>query len=142
MIKIEIAKAIDRQALTTLLLENGMEYIDPIEDFKLAWKDDVIAGCVRIERHAEADIIRPIVVAAAFRRNGVGRILLEESMAKDRPTVIAARERAIGFYKALGFTNTDWEAIPENQREECACCPDLSECRPRAMRYHRDEKNK
>ena len=141
MIKIEIAKPKNMPALAQLLQENGMGYTDPIEDFKLARKGEVIAGCVRIERHAEVDMIRPVVVAEAFRGKGIGRRLLKESMAKDRPTVIAARERAIGFYKALGFTITDWETIPGNQIEECAGCSDLSECRPCPMLYDRHRKN-
>ncbi|BBO81092.1 N-acetyltransferase [Desulfosarcina ovata subsp. sediminis] len=137
MIKTETAKPEDRSQVVNLLMENGMDYSDPIEDFTIARANHSIAGCIRIEPHATVKIIRPLVVASAYRKTGVGRLLLETAIpnANGRPVVIVSRGESRGFYKAVGFSEADWKLIPDHQREECNLCPERPSCNPVPMIY-------
>ncbi|GAB6908925.1 putative Acetyltransferase family protein [Desulfosarcina cetonica] len=133
MIEIETAKPEDRSRVVNLLMENGMDYIDPIEDFTVARANHAIAGCIRTEQHATVKMIRPLVVASAYRKTGVGRLLLESAMSNGRPVVIVSRGESSEFYKAVGFSKADWEVIPDHQREECDLCPERLSCNPVPM---------
>lgn len=137
MLRFERARPEDRRKLETLLSENKMECVEPIEDFMLAWQDEDIAGCGRIEDYPDVAMIRPLVVAKTFRNRGIGRFLLELILPTGKPTVVAARGESTGFYSALGFSCAEWQAIPINQTHECISCPDRTECRPQPMIHRR-----
>lgn len=137
MLRFERARPEDRSKLVALLFENGMECADPIEDFMLAWQDEDLAGCGRIEDYPDVAMVRPLVVAKNFRNRGAGRFLLELILPTGKPTVIVARGESVGFYSVLGFTYTKWQAIPINQTNECISCPDRTECRPQPMIHRR-----
>ena len=137
MIRIETAKPEDQLRLMELLLNNGMEYVDPVEAFMVAREGEAIVGCLRLEQHhLRVEMIRPLVVDEVHRGRGIGRLLLERSLSRDKPTVIAARGDAVGFYSTLGFRAANWKIIPDVQKEECACCPENCKCSPCPMVYN------
>ena len=78
-------------------------------------------------------MVRPIVVAARYRGQGLGRHLLERVMPTDRRTTLVARGHAAGFYSRVGFSTTSWEFIPACQRDECGLCPERDACAPQPM---------
>ncbi len=123
--------------LQALLADNEMDYVDPIEDFVLAKQDGEIVGCARMEEYPEFAMLRPLVVAKPFRNRGVGRLILEQILPGKRPVVVVARGESAGFYSSIGFTDANWQAIPIHQADECASCPDRSECRPQPMIHRR-----
>lgn len=137
MLRFESAKPEDRNKLEALLWENGMEYADPIEKFMLTRQGDDIIGCGRIEDHPDVAMVRPLVVAKAFRNKGIGRLLLERILPSGKPTVIVARGESVKFYSVNGFTLAKWQEIPINQTYECLSCPDRTECRPQPMIHRR-----
>jgi amino-acid N-acetyltransferase len=127
----------DRDLLAALLLENGMEYVDPAQDYVLALDGTKIVGCARAEEHGEIALVRPVVVARTYRQQGLGRLLLKRVIPADKPTGLVARGESMVFYKALGFSKAKWKMIPESQQEECEECPDRKMCQPRPMILNR-----
>jgi N-acetylglutamate synthase-like GNAT family acetyltransferase len=137
MLRFESARPEDRIQLTALLWENGMEYEDPIENFMLAKQGEDIVGCGRIENYPEVAMVRPLVVAQAFRNKGIGRLLLERILPSGKSTVIVARGESVKFYSVNGFTLANWRTIPIHQTNECISCPERTECRPQPMIHRR-----
>jgi N-acetylglutamate synthase-like GNAT family acetyltransferase len=137
MLRFESARPEDREELEALLWENDMEVADPIEDFMLAREGDEIAGCGRIEDFPDVVMVRPLVVAASFRRRGIGGLLLKQILPAGKPAVIVARGESVQFYTGFGFTLADWQTVPIHQAHECTSCPDRTECRPQPMIHRR-----
>ena len=137
MLRLERAKDEDRKMVQALLADNEMDYVDPIEDFVLAKQDGEIVGCARMEDYPEMAMLRPLVVAKAFRNRGIGRLILEQILPESKPVVIVARGDSVKFYNALGFTVANWREIPGHQADECAFCPDRTQCGPQPMIYRR-----
>ena len=54
-------------------------------------------------------------------------------MPEDRPAALVARGDAVEFYRAVGFSATQWRELPEVLRDECEACPDRVECEPQPM---------
>jgi len=133
MVELRIAGPEDRDRLTAMLWENEMEYADPVEHYVLAVDGKEIIGCGRTEDYESMVMIRPVVVSAQYRRQGIGRLLLKGIMPVDRPAALVARRESIKFYEALGFSKAEWGIIPTTQQEECVSCPHRLECRPQPM---------
>lgn len=133
MLRFERARPEDREKLEALLWENGMDYADPMEDFVLAREGDEIAGCGRIEDYPDVVMVRPLVVAAGFRRRGIGRLLLKRILPAGKPAAVVARGESVEFYSAIGFKFSTWRTIPAHQAHECSSCPDASQCCPQPM---------
>ncbi len=136
MIRLETAKPEDQGRLVALLWENGMGYVDPIEDFLLVRKGEEIVGCGRSEDYPDIAMIRPVVVAEVYRNQGIGRLLLERITSRGKPTLVVARGESVAFYEAFGFLLVDWKKVPAHQKDECTSCPDRTECRPQPMIYN------
>ena len=134
-ITVEKARDEDQSRLKALLVENGMGYAGPIDSFVVARKGDDIIGCAQLEEHSTMAMVRALVVAASYRRQGVGRLLLKAIVAADKPAALVARDEAIPFYKKFGFTAADWSIIPLHHRDECTFCDDRMSCRPQPMLY-------
>ncbi len=132
-ISIRYAVERDRDALIRLLWESEMEHAEPISDYRLALDGSDLLGCLRLEDHENLQMIRPVVVAQQHRQKGVGRRLIESISSGTKPIAVAARGEAVSFYRTLGFIETKWIVLPENQQEECCRCPDRSACKPQPM---------
>ena len=133
MIKLRAATIDDRNALIALLTEADMDYVDPPEGYVLAVEGETIAGCGRLEDHGDIVMLRPLVVAEAYRGSGVGRRILEGIMPVDKRTGLVARGEAVAFYEALGFSLSEWDIIPPSRRADCEACPKRTECNPQPM---------
>ena len=133
MIRLRAATIDDRAALIALLAEADMDYVDPPEDYVLAVEGEAIAGCGRLEDYGYMVMLRPLVVAESYRGSGVGRRILDSIMPADKRTGLVARGEAIAFYKAMGFSHTDWNAVPVSQIAECESCLNRAECKPQPM---------
>ena len=133
MISLRMATANDRPALIALLGENDMDYVDSPEAYILAVEGEEIAGCGRLEDHGHIALLHPLAIAKSYRRRGVGSLILKSIMPADRPTALVARSESVAFYKAVGFSNTDWDTLPASQRAECEACPNEAECKPQPM---------
>lgn len=124
----------DAAALAELLAVDDMDCSAvPVEEFSVLVDRDEIVAALRLEDHGDTTMVRPIVVAARFRGQGVGRHLLERVMPADRRTTLVARGHAAGFYSRVGFSTTSWEHIPAPQRDECGRCPERDACAPQPM---------
>lgn len=133
MISLRAATTNDRTTLIALLAEADMDYTGPPEAYMLAVEGGTIAGCGRLEDHGHFVMMRPLVVAEPYRGRGVGRLILQEIMPADKPTVLVARGEATAFYEAMGFSHTDWNAVSASQTAECESCPNRAECMPQPM---------
>jgi len=122
-----------RPALISLLAENNMDYVDPPEAYTLALDKEAIAGCGRLEDHGNVMLLSPLVVARPYRRRGIGRLIMNNILPINKPTVLVARRESIAFYKSMGFSYTDWDNIPASQRGDCETCPDRVGCKPQPM---------
>lgn len=125
----------DRTKLIRLLKEASLDYIDPPEAYLLALEDGTIAGCGRLEDHDHFVMLRPLVVAAPYRRRGVGSLILKSMMPVDKPTLLVARSEAVVFYESIGFSHSSWHEVPSSYRVECESCPDRTGCMPQPMIY-------
>ena len=80
MLLFESARSEDRRMLEALLWEQG---------------DDIV-GCARIEDYPYVAMVRPLVVAKAFRRKGVGQLLLEQILPTGKPIVTSEYAGTVG----------------------------------------------
>ena len=110
-----------------------MGYSDPPEAYMLAMYEETIAGCGRIEDHGNFAMLRPLVVSEPYRGYNVGRLILQEIMPANKPTMLVARGEAIAFYKAMEFLPTGWDDMSPSQRAECNSCFNRNECMPQPM---------
>jgi N-acetylglutamate synthase-like GNAT family acetyltransferase len=133
------AAAEDTAALAALLAANDMDCSDvPVGEFSVLVDRGEIVSAIRLEDHGDQVVVRPIVVAARHRGEGLGRHLLERVMPRDRPTVLVARGGAVGFYARVGFAKASWECVPAPQHDECRLCPERPVCAPQPMVRHPD----
>lgn len=135
MLTLRLATSDDLSALINLLMTADMDYVEPIEDYTLAFENEMIVGCIRLENHVDKVMIRPLVVAENYRNKGIGKYIIENVIPDDKPSVIAARGKAIPFYISVGFINADWQSVSDQQREECKLCSEHSICNPQPMIY-------
>jgi len=135
MLALRPATTEDRTEVVNLLKEASLVYIDPPEAYLLVLEENTIAGCGRLEDHGQFVMVRPLVVAAAYRRQGVGSFILKSMMPVDKPTLLVARSKAVVFYESMGFSHTSWRETPSSCRVECESCPDRTGCMPEPMLY-------
>jgi ribosomal protein S18 acetylase RimI-like enzyme len=64
-----------------------------------------LVGAYGLRRDGMANEVAIIAVAAAHRRRGIGRLLLQDALRRSgkRPLVAETDEEGLGFYKACGF---------------------------------------
>lgn len=125
----------DRSALVELLAKANMGYVEPIKAYTLALEGAIIAGCARLEDHGDIVMLRPLVVAEKYRGKGLSKHILSRIMPDDKPTIVAARGESIPVYTAIGFNKTGWQAVSDEQRDECELCPERTVCNPQPMIY-------
>lgn len=85
--------------------------------FFIAYKDGLIAGCVRYCVESKLPMLRTMMVAREFRNNGVGRALLksfEEFLEEHsvRNTYVIPFEHLENFYGSIGFKKVTGIQIP------------------------------
>jgi amino-acid N-acetyltransferase len=116
------------------LLENAALPTDDLaEPSVLLWgaeKDGQIVGSVGLECAGNAGLLRSLVVAPAWRGNGVAdrlfRFALERARAAQMDALYLLTEHAAGYFSARGFVAIDRaEAPPEiaATRQFSSLCP-------------------
>jgi len=104
-----------------------------VRDFYLAELDDGrLAACCGLsivwEDLAE---IRSLVVDDAFRRQGLGRRIVEECLGEagilgvQRAFALTYQEE---FFKKLGFVEVDKDVLPQKIWADCIHCPKYPDC--------------
>lgn len=133
------------ERLVKFFVENGLEFdgdeevdTDIIECFKMVDpKDNLVAGAVLAKREGEF-IIDGIAVDPAFRKFGLGKVLLkkiESEVEKLGGDSIAIVARAPEFFRKNDFKKVDPDTAPNFF--ECKQCPQYNKtCFPEVMRLN------
>jgi amino-acid N-acetyltransferase len=93
--------------------------------------DDAVVGLGSLVEMSRALVeIRSLAVLPAYRRYGVGRLIVgalaERARRRGFQTAFALT-RAVPFFERLGFVVTDKEQFPEKVWKDCVVCP-LQQC--------------
>ena len=93
--------------------------------------EDIVGAGSLLEMSAALSEVRSLVVAPAYRQNGIGAkivdALVDEARARGISTVFALT-RAVPFFAKLGFAVTERENFPEKVWRDCAICPVRHAC--------------
>ena len=89
-----------------------------------------LVGCAAIERHGPYGLLRSVAVRADLRGTGLGKLLVEERLARARASKLdklyLLTETAGAFFTRLGFRSISREDAPEAVRassEFRSICP-------------------
>jgi amino-acid N-acetyltransferase len=132
------AAAGDMPAIRALLLTcelRAEDVGDPDQKFLIAREGGTLAGCIGLEVHGEAGLLRSFAVAPAFRGRGVGATLQDAAVALARGFGIrdlyilttTVRGRALRD----GFEDVERGSVPEAIREGTQFkgqCPATAAC--------------
>jgi len=106
-----------------------------LNNFLVAASDGRIIGCVGLEVHGEAGLLRSLVVKPEFQHQGVGRRLCEEVLRLFRgmrlKEVYLLTTTAQGYFERLGFQKVERELVDEGVKrsdEFSAVCPETATC--------------
>lgn len=135
-LQIRIARPEDLQVICELMATYDMVGDFTIENCLVAERGGTLAGFARVEYLSQRAYIRPIVIAAQFQGQGIGKLLMQRLFELDRSLAVVSRGSAVGFYNRLGFEPVDWEDIPTVYRNECIACPDYKTCWPVPLVWH------
>jgi amino-acid N-acetyltransferase len=110
------------------LLEPGIA--DAVERYAMATVTDRVVGVCGLENYGEAGLLRTLGVDADYRRRGVGRRLVEWTLARGRvegmKTTYLLTTTGQAFFERFGFVNGPRSAAPSVIRhswEFRAGCP-------------------
>jgi amino-acid N-acetyltransferase len=115
------------------LLPRSLDFIRAsIDDWVVAEDHENIVGAGSLlEMSPVLSEVRSLVVAPAYRQNGIGAKIVDALVDKARtrgiPTIFALT-RAVPFFAKLGFTITEKENFPEKVWRDCAICPVRNAC--------------
>ena len=138
------ATAGDMLEIRALLLTCQLQAEDvgiPGQRFLIAREGGDLAGCIGLEVHGEAGLLRSFAVAPAHRKRGVGAALNDAAVALAREVGIrdlyilttTVRERALRD----GFEDVERGSVPEAIREGSQFngqCPASAACMRRRVR--------
>ena len=143
------ARMNDVRAIHTLLLnasEEGLLLPRPLRQLYSHLRDfyhvdpndgGPIVGCCALaviwERAGE---IRSLVVDAAARGKGFGKLLTETCIEEARDLGLGrvfSLTYQVGFFESLGFIEVTKEALPQKVWSDCINCPRFPDCDEHAM---------
>lgn len=121
-------------AVTQLLSDSGLPTADlgngAHVEFIGARRNDVLEGCVALERCGELALLRSLAVSRPSRGSGLGAMLVEraEAFARERGygAIYLLTTDASGFFAARGYQRVDREQAPASVRatsQFSALCP-------------------
>lgn len=137
---IRVAELRDAEKIYALISDNSDRLVprslgsivETIDRFVLAEADGELVGCAAYQIHpeignAEAAAVEVVSVAvtAAFRRRGIGRLLVESVLTKVatfRPREIVALTFAPEFFRSLGFVEIAKTEIMHKLYTGCINC--------------------
>jgi N-acetylglutamate synthase-like GNAT family acetyltransferase len=103
-----------------------------IQNWKVASFNQEIIGCVSLVFFNKTLCeIRSLAVAKSFRKNGLGKKLVEEALILAKE--LGAREvltltRAPRVFESSGFQTADIRNFPEKVRQDCKPCHFINNC--------------
>ncbi len=120
-----------------LLPRTLAELRENVKDFVVVERDSMIAGCGALHLYGmHLAEIRSIAVAQAYRREGMGRMLVNALMKEARRHSVACVclfTRVPDFFARLGFEIARREDLPDKIYKDCVRCPKLHCCDEIAM---------
>jgi amino-acid N-acetyltransferase len=137
-VRIDDATPADLPAVRALLesLELPAEDVGaPNQSFLIARDGGDLAGCVGLERHGDAVLLRSLAVPAARQGRGLGRALHGRALGVARATgvreVYLLTTTAEGFFAREGYARVDRSAVPlpvRDSPEFRTLCPATAVC--------------
>ncbi len=141
-----IADVIEIQKILRDFAEEGRLLARPLSELYTTLRDmvvfvedgtDRVVGCCGLhivwENLAE---IRSLAVLKSFQGRGVGRALVEASIAEARKLGIGrlfTLTYEVGFFQALGFRPVDKNMFPQKVWADCLHCPKFPNCDENAL---------
>lgn len=105
------------------------------DNFLVARDDGELVGCVGLERHGAAGLLRSLAVRSSERGAGVGRELVErvlaEARARDLGAVYLLTTTASAYFPRFGFETIDRAEVDptlETSEELRGACPETAIC--------------
>jgi amino-acid N-acetyltransferase len=133
-----MAREEDVEAIVALLKTNNL----PVSDlstgqrmFLVALSDGKAVGCVAVETHGNAGLLRSLAVNSNFRGKGIGQKLVTEAEAwssnNGLKNLYLLTTTAAGFFPKAGWHNTERASAPESiavSSEFTSVCPSSAVC--------------
>jgi N-acetylglutamate synthase-like GNAT family acetyltransferase len=140
---VTLAASGDREAIAALLDAERLPSSDLATSGVVliaARADDRIVGCVGVEPHGEAGIVRSLAVAAEFRGRGIARALVSraEALASERGArcLYLLTEDAAEFWTKAGYVAVSRAEAPASVRasaEFASLCSASATCLRRLL---------
>lgn len=122
--------------MVALGLVEDMGTLEGFETTLVARSDQgEMAGFCRVRIYQGVAHVNPLVTAPAFRKMGVGRLLMEAACKRYGELRFVARGYAVGFYERIGSVNIGWEQIAPEVASDCDDCSLYPGCHPQPMVY-------
>lgn len=124
----------DAERIAALADESDM---GELSDRGITWvaeRDHQIVGFIRLLEDEDQWYVNPVVVDAAYRREGIGAALMTFAHKRYGELRFVARGYAVPFYEALGCENVSWDVIAPLVADDCDGCSMLATCHPQPMR--------
>lgn len=109
------AQAQDIWAIRRLVV---LAMLDPTQlrwdQFWVAEQDGKILGCGQLRHYGAAQELGSLVVAAAWRGQGIGTALAQQLIQQAQGPLYleCLGEKRANYYRQLGFTEANWSAMP------------------------------
>ncbi len=117
-VDLRAATVADRDEIVALLESAGLpaRHLDAEEaSLFVAREGDALLGCVGLERHGGAVLLRSLAVSEGRRGRGLGRRLVERLLAEARTLkateIVLLTVDAAPFFEGQGFTRVERDAV-------------------------------
>jgi len=132
------AAAADDPALRVLLESARLPFADVAserQDFIVATSGGQVVGCVALETHGDAALLRSLAVADPVRGAGLGRVLYDRivarAKAKGLTRLLLLTTTAVPFFGRRGFQPVDRSQVPDVMARGAqfeTLCPSTATC--------------
>jgi amino-acid N-acetyltransferase len=128
-----IAEIVGEHARLGQLLPRSAEQIRAgLPTWLVAEIDGVVVGCCCMMEMSPTLIeVRSLAVLPAYRRHGIGALLVHALVERSRERgipMVFALTRAVRFFEGIGFKVTDRARFPEKVWRDCVICPLRENC--------------
>ncbi len=133
-IQLRMAKRSDWERLAQLLTEAKLPLggaRDIIPDFLIAERDKTLVGSSALEYYGRYALLRSVAVRESERKAGVGKILVETTLAlakeKKIKSIFLLTESAREYFPKFGFQEISRERVPDDVLQSIEfqeLCPD------------------
>lgn len=114
-----------------------------LDNWQVAYTNDEIIGCVSLVFFNQTLCeIRSLTVAETYRKNGLGKKLIEAALAlaKERGAKdVLTLTRITGLFEQLNFQKSEIQKFPEKVQQDCQPCPFINRCDEITLLYKIEE---